>query len=147
MAGRKSASRKRGRQHAVLRRMARVQRFGHGAKIGGYAARHRRCNADHVGNLIGRNLHEACARQCRRGGADNAGGVPARAAPSFRCGAIDATGDLGGDDERRQHVGLRGPGRLGDGQDRGDDPGDRLAGHIGEVEIHGVVGDAVGESG
>ena len=73
--------------------------------------------------------------------------VPAAVAPGFWLGTVEPPGDLGGDDEGSEHFRRRRPGRFRNRQDGGDDRGDRLAGHVGEIVIHGVAGDAVGERG
>jgi hypothetical protein len=73
--------------------------------------------------------------------------MPAGSAQRQRRCAGDTSGDLGGDDERGQHVRGCRAARLRERQNGGDDRGDGLAGKIGEVEIHVVSSNAVGERG
>jgi hypothetical protein len=73
--------------------------------------------------------------------------MPGRAAPSLRRSAIEASGDFCGDDKGGEHVGRGRATRLSDWQDRRDDACYRLAGEIGQIEIHGMVGDAIRKSG
>ena len=90
-------------------------------KFGGDAAGERSRDADRGGDLVGRKLHQACASERGRYRACDARRMPGRAAPSLRRGAIEASGDFGGDDEGGEHVGCGRAAGLSDRQDRWND--------------------------
>ena len=119
-----------------------MQRLGHGAEIDIQAPCHRRRDPDDVRNFLCWKLHQASTGDCRRGGANRAGAMPAGVPPALGGSTKKPGGDLGGDDEGRQHLGRGGPRRFGNRQDRRNDAGDRLGGRV-EVEIHGVTRHAI----
>jgi hypothetical protein len=95
------------------------------------------------GIFAGRQFEQPGARRGRTDRADGAGGVPGAATIVVGIGAAQPRGDLEADDERRQRLGRRRAGALGERQQRRNDRRHQLALHVGEVEVECVRGDAV----